>query len=608
MRPGAWLKHGGWGLVLALLLAASSSIGTWRYPFIDYDDPRTIVQHELVSGLGTRPLLDYVRPERSGGLGEYMPLKTLSLAIDHALFGAEPSAYRGQQLLWHALCVLGVWCWSRRFLQRAGAPQEQSAELAGVACLLFVLHPAHVESVTWLSGRKDVMCGAFMLAALTLALRPRAGSALCALACSLGAMLSKPIGIVLMPCFLAQDLVFDAREAPRAWLRRRAAFYLLLGMSIAAFIAVYLHVAGDGGESIRPEASSRIYRGPSWFRMLQQLGLFVRYALLPFGMSPEMPVSVLGSLGDARGWLLALVGVLLLTAAGLGCWRRQPWAVLLVLFIAPIAPIVLRPPWAQYIAGRYLFLSIAPLALGLCFSAHQLTLRAPRLKVPLHATLAAVLVAWGLEHWAYEGSFRDSTTLWAQASAQFPDSAELAFHAAKAASNAGQTQLADRYYERCIALEPLHPQCAAQLGTTLLTRDVARAELLLTAALPHDETGVAHRSLAYLLAARGKPREGATLYQKWLASHHVNADGVRPMIGLALASHDRELTHKALRKVVQVMVLETPATPPPLDLFERTAERLEEPQLAQAARDAASACQRTDCFARRLYALERTRL
>jgi hypothetical protein len=77
------------------------------------------------------------------------------------------------------------------------------------------------------------------------------------------------------------------------------------------------------------------------------------------------------------------------------------------------------------------------------------------------------------------------------------------------------------------------------------------------------------------------------------------------MIGLALASHDRELTHKALRKVVQVMVLETPTKPPPLELFERTAERLEEPQLAQAAREAASACQRTDCFARRMYGGER---
>lgn len=585
----AWLLGG----VLLLLLGLQAA-RSWHFAFIDLDDPLTIVDHELVNGLGRRPFLDYVRPERFGALPEYMPLKTLSLAIDRALLGPAPEAYRGQQLLWYALCVFGVWWWSRAFL-RAAAPGVAAEPIAAAATLLFALHPAHAESVTWLSGRKDLMCGAFMLGALSLALRR--GASLGALACSVCALLSKPIGVALLPCLLVQDFVCR----PGQELRRRAPFYCALAAAIGVFMLAYLQVSGDGGQSIRPEARDRIYVGPAWFRMLQQLGLFLRYACLPFGLSPEMPATVLGPLDSPRAWALAFAGVLLLLAAGWGLLRRQPWAALLALFVLPLAPIVVRPPWSQYVAGRYLFLSIAPLALLIAWGVAELVRSQPRVRVPIYAAMAAAMLTWGLERFAYDGSFRDSPTLWAQASAQFPDAPGLVFHAAQAAANAGQVEAADGYYERCLALAPQHPLCAAQFGTSLLGRDPTRAERLLRAALVHDETGLAHRSLAFLWAARGRASEGADLYRSWLATHQVDAERVRPMIGLALASRDRELTHKALRKVLQVMALETPTKPPPLELFERTAEKLEEPELAAAARAAAKACQRTDCFAQRLY-------
>jgi hypothetical protein len=73
------------------------------------------------------------------------------------------------------------------------------------------------------------------------------------------------------------------------------------------------------------------------------------------------------------------------------------------------------------------------------------------------------------------------------------------------------------------------------------------------------------------------------------------------MLGLALASHDRELVHKALRKLLQVMALETPTKPPALELVQRVAESLEEPELARAAQESASHCARADCFAARMY-------
>jgi tetratricopeptide (TPR) repeat protein len=603
-RPSAALCARFWWLALVLAVVAEGA-PSWQYEFIDLDDARTIVQHELVTSLGRRPWLDYVRPERFGGLPEYMPLKTLSLAVDYAVFGASPRAFRGQQQLWYLLCALGVWIWARDFLfavrsaGRATLSYSQIQYSAAGASLLFVLHPAHVESVTWLSGRKDVMCGAGMLAALVCALRWRPGqhAALAgACACSAFALLSKPVAVTLLLCFMAQDWVVQTGA-----LRRRAPLYGIVAVLSALLLIVYLNVSLDGGQSIRPEAAERIYRGPTWFRMLQQLGLFARYALLPFGLSPELPTSLLGTLTTLHGTLWAALGALLLAAAGVGLWRRQAWAALLALFIAPLTPIVLRPAWAQYVAGRYLFLSIAPLALGVCWGAAVLMRQARRLRVPIALAVLAIMVAWGGERYAYDASYRNSFALWTQASAQFPDAPQLAQHAAQAAASSGRPQLAIQYYERCLALAPQHPVCGAQLGTLLLDRDDARAEAQLQAALPNDETGLAHRSLAFLWAAHARAADGVALYRAWLAAHQVDAERMRPLIGLALANHDRELTHKALRKTVQVMVLERPAQPPPLELFERTARSLDEPELAKAARRAAQTCQRTDCFAHLIY-------
>lgn len=609
VRASAAIAQRYWLGVLALVVLVQGA-ASWHYDFIDLDDAGTIIDHELVNGLGQRPWLDYVRPERFGGLPEYMPLKTLSLAVDRWLFGPSPAAFRAQQQLWYWLSACGFWLWASRLLTawvsigKSTLSRRDIGLIASFASLLFVVHPVHVESVTWLSGRKDVMCGAFMLATLWLALlaplTAARSAALCA--CAALAMLSKPVGATIIVCLVVQDAMVQPREHWRTLVRTRAPSYVLIAIMSVLFALVYTHVAVDGGQSIRPEALARVYTGPTWFRQLQQVAWFVRYGLLPFGLSPELPTSLLGPrLSDVHAWFFAVLGAGVMVGTLLGTLRGSAVGGLLALYVAPLLPILIRPPWAQYLAGRYLFLSVAPLALGLTWGAFMLTQRAPRLRPLILSTQCAVFIIWGLEHRAYDASFRDSFSLWTQASAQFPESSSLAQRAAQAAVGQGRFQIAARYYERCVSLTPTHPLCAAQYGTMLLGSDDTRARAWLTRALPFDETGLAHRGLAFTWAASGRAADGAKLYRDWLASHRVDAERVKPMIGLALASADHELAHKALRKLLQVMTLETPAKPPPVALFERTAQALHEPELSLATQQAAARCVRVDCFFQRMY-------
>ena len=104
-------------------------------------------------------------------MGPYQPLAWVSLAVDHALFGFEPRAFHRSALAWHALATLAVFGLARAVLARApprtgsrdrNGPRMSplARELAAAAgALFFALHPLRVESVAWVTERRDLLSG-----------------------------------------------------------------------------------------------------------------------------------------------------------------------------------------------------------------------------------------------------------------------------------------------------------------------------------------------------------------------------------------------------------------------------------------------------------------
>src|SRR5437870_11701567 len=108
-------------------------------------------------------------------LGHYIPLTWMTLGLDYLLWGMNPVGYHLTSLLLHVTNAVVFFFVVRRLLARAlPSPSERGYALAvsaGVAALGFAIHPLRVESVAWVTERRDVLSGLFYLLTILVYLR-----------------------------------------------------------------------------------------------------------------------------------------------------------------------------------------------------------------------------------------------------------------------------------------------------------------------------------------------------------------------------------------------------------------------------------------------------
>jgi tetratricopeptide (TPR) repeat protein len=275
--------------------------------------------------------------------GYYRPLFLLSLALDRMLWGLSPAGHHLQSLVWHLAAATALW----RLLRQLVPPV---AALLGMA--LFALHPIQVEAVAWVSARNDPMAAALLLGALAVLLPASVSRRKCALGggLCLAALLSKE-SAVLAPVFL---LLLDFARWRKPGERER---YLALGVALAAWILLRTW-AGVGAAAVPDgEDLAQLVRS-----MPTLVGGGVSLLAWPSPLSTgrflpylDVPLESL-----VLGWSLVLVGAAF-------AWRRGGALAGAGLAMAALvlAPSLLAMASKYQVGERYLYLSMAGLALGL---------------------------------------------------------------------------------------------------------------------------------------------------------------------------------------------------------------------------------------------------
>ena len=182
-------------LVALALLACVPYAPAMLWGGFVWDDNSFLLQSERlreVSGIWTI----WFEPGEKGKEDHYWPLTHTSFWLEHKLWGYDPTGYHVVNVLLHLANTLLVWHLMRRL----------SVPGAWLVAAVFAVHPLHVESVAWITERKDVLSGLFYLAAAATWMRfvgqPSRGRYAGALVLYVAALLSKSIAVTLPAALL----------------------------------------------------------------------------------------------------------------------------------------------------------------------------------------------------------------------------------------------------------------------------------------------------------------------------------------------------------------------------------------------------------------------
>ena len=227
----------GWFFPLALLLLVLLVYGRTLFFGYVYDDVLLLEQNQVLVNaplswdLVARPVLE--------DSSYFRPLAFFTWWLEVQLTPkSNPMVSHGFQLLFYYLLGLQMWLLLRAFLKN----HPRQALVAAGATVVYLLHPANAELVSWISDRFDLLANLFMLAALTLFFRFKGGfwRTGAILLCGVLALFSKETGILLIGFLLLMDLYqhFDHRQSWReqlrgCWQRNRGLYISLAIMNLA---------------------------------------------------------------------------------------------------------------------------------------------------------------------------------------------------------------------------------------------------------------------------------------------------------------------------------------------------------------------------------------
>ncbi len=246
------------------------------YDFLNWDDPSFVLGNTSITAFSGENIhkmfTDYY-------MGNYVPLSIFSYAIDYKIGGGlNPKAFHTTNLLLHLASSVVLFFFiyylsSRRMM------------VAGITSLLFALHPMHVESVAWISERRDVLYTFFFISSLLAYLlyvdRRQTSNYYWSLLLFLLSLLSKGQAVTLAACIVLLDFVRrDSLKDKKLILEKIPFFILSLVFGIIAFRAQHSTPAVN---------SAHLTFLQSFFIGFYTYSYYLFKAIIPIGLSGYHP-------------------------------------------------------------------------------------------------------------------------------------------------------------------------------------------------------------------------------------------------------------------------------------------------------------------------------
>jgi tetratricopeptide (TPR) repeat protein len=436
VRPQAASKdYSLWFLGFILLLTFIAYLPALKAGFVNWDDDDYVVNNLLIRSFSNLKQMITMSVQ-----GNYHPLTILSLAFNYSVSGQNPWSYHLLNLLFHLLNIYLVYHFASRL--------SKSAIVATTTALLFALHPMHVESVAWVSERKDVLYTFFFLLGLLSYLKYVRQKSQKHYALSLLwfllSLASKPAAIIFPMVLFTLDF-FTRRKVSLKLFTAKVPFFLFAAL-VAFLTATAQKTVGATDTANAFTLGNRIFFAfygymMYFIKMLVPLNLVAFYPLPPVNQS--LPVVYLLS-------PLFFVATVALCAA---TWKKYPvvtfgFAFYLVNLLLVLQFFVIG---SAVIADRYTYVPY----IGLFFLiGWLLDYRFKTKPATAYSIIAGVGVILMFCSYQQASTWESSETLWDNAIKKLPS--ERAYVNRATLMRKGEnTSLAISYYNEAIKLNKL---------------------------------------------------------------------------------------------------------------------------------------------------------
>lgn len=472
-------------ILITSILVATTAVVYWpvgQFDFVNFDDPSYVSENPVVLKGITIETVNAALTKSYVGM--WLPLTMLSYQLEARFLGADAAVFHTTNAVLHAINGVLLYALLLQMTARMG--------LSAMAALLFLVHPMHVESVAWISERKDVLSAMFWFLA-TIAYvrfartRSRSAYGLTLLLFLLG-LLAKPMLVTLPFTLVLWDYwplnrIATVDQLKARFIEKIPLFALAALFVAAAFSSQYASRATVATDTL--SAGIRIQNAVVTY------GTYVAKAIVPVNLAAYYPYP-----RNGHGWPSVTIATVLVVAVSAGCIayaRQAPYVVSGWYFFAgTLLPVIgIVQIGGQAMADRYTYIPYVGLFVGAIWGADAFRRRAR-----VNSAMAAFALAAGIV--TFTIAARGQVRTW-------QNSETLFLHAARVAgpNHMAQTYLAKHYYD---------------LGRYEEAFSRAEESLRIRAENPfaHDVLGMVHLQ-------RGNPKAALAQFQQAAAIHAGDA-------------------------------------------------------------------------------------
>ena len=454
-------------IFICLLLILATAVVYWQvqgFDFVNYDDGDYVKDNVHVqSGFTFQSLIWAMTTGKVSS--NWHPLTLLSHMLDCQMFGLWAGGHHLTNLFFHIANSLLLFLVLRRM--------TGSTWKSGFVAALFALHPLHVQSVAWISERKDVLSAFFWMLTLWAYIRyvRRAGRTAYGwvVVFFILGLMSKPM-VVTLPFVL---LLLDYWPLNRIQLAGPNNLNLTITGLIREKIPLFLLSATSAGITIYVQQQGGAVKSLDVVPLTERLpNILISYVSYIIKTIYPVRLAAFYPYPDIFPWwriTAAILTLAFITWQAIRLLHRSPYMIVGWLwFLGTLVPVIgLVQVGIQSMADRYMYLPMIGLLIITAWGIPELISgwRYKRLWLVASAIIAVTVLS--IVTWKQTGYWKDSISLFSHAINVTENNPVAHYNLGTALAKIGETDQAIVHYRKALAINPIQPQIYIGLGLAL---------------------------------------------------------------------------------------------------------------------------------------------